>query len=264
MIGFNRLGRQGLLANQMFQYAGLRGIAAHHGYEFCIPPSEFRDRWTDHQLFEAFRLTGLSNVGTVSGDSVSERHFAFDDRLFENTLDGQSIGGFLQSERYFKHIATEIRQDLRFKDEIRESALMRMSGFDHPIALHVRRGDYLTNAKNHPPCTKRYYRRALKHFDRHREVVVFSDDPDWCRRQRLFSGDRFTVSESGDSLVDLCSMTLCHDFIIANSTYSWWGAWLSENVEKRVVAPGHWFGTGYTAAHDTSDLYCQGWIVVDE
>ena len=134
-----------------------------------------------------------------------------------------------------------------------------MEGVENPIALHVRRTDYVTNSANHPPCTLAYYEKALSHFDAHRNVIVFSDDPAWCNEQELFSGEHFMISENDDNRVDLCLMSLCDDFIIANSTYSWWGAWLSANKDKKVIAPVQWFGTGYTKDHDTSDLIPNGW-----
>ena len=134
-----------------------------------------------------------------------------------------------------------------------------MEGVENPIALHVRRTDYVTNSANHPPCTLDYYKKALSHFDAHRNVIVFSDDPAWCNEQELFSGEHFMISENDDNRVDLCLMSLCDDFIIANSTFSWWGAWLSANKDKKVIAPVQWFGTGYTKDHNTSDLIPDGW-----
>ncbi len=257
MIGFNHLGRHGRLGNQMFQYAGLRGIAAEHGYDFCIPPSDFQDEWTDHQLFECFKLTGLTNIGVCPGPYVQEEHFHFDKNLFDKMPDGHNVYGYLQSEKWFKHIESEIREDFEFKNNIKEPCQEMIGSVDRPIALHVRRGDYITNCDNHPPCTKDYYDRALSHFDSDRTVVVFSDDPAWCNEQ--FVEDRFLISEGGDNVADLCMMSLCHDFIIANSSFSWWGSWLSTNSDKTIIAPNRWFGDGYTKDHDTSDLYCPNW-----
>lgn len=260
MIGFNHLGRHGRLGNQMFQYAGLRGIAAHKGYDFCIPPSDFKDEWNDHQLFDAFKLSGLTNIKMLPGPYVQEAHFKFDQNLFDNMPDGHNIYAYLQSEKYFSHIEKEIREDFEFKNNIASPCKELVSSVEDPIALHVRRGDYLTNSDNHPPCGKDYYDAALAKFDSNRNVIVFSDDPAWCNTQ--FADDRFLISEGGDNLADLCMMSLCTDFIIANSSFSWWGSWLSENPNKRIIAPKKWFGTGYTAAHDTSDLYCDRWEVI--
>ncbi len=261
MIGFNHLGRLGRLGNQMFQYASLRGIAAHCGYEFAIPPSDFKDPWTDHQLFEAFKLRGLTNIKVVPGSYVRELHFAFDEDLLNNMPDGHNLYGYLQTEKYFKHIESKIRQDFQFKNNIYNPCKEMMDGVENPIAMHVRRGDYLTNSENHPPCSPNYYNEAIKHFDTMRPIMVFSDDPDWCKEQ--FADERYLISEGCDELAELCLMSLCEDFIIANSSFSWWGSWLSENEEKTIIAPSRWFGTGYTAAHDTSDLYCDNWTVID-
>ena len=261
MIGFNHLGRHGRLGNQMFQYAGLRGIAAKHGYEFCIPPSDFQDQWMDHQLFEAFKLPGLTNIAVCPGPYVQEEHFHFDQNLFDRMPDGHNVYGYLQSEKWFKHIESENREDFEFKNNIKEPCQEMIGSVDRPIALHVRRGDYITNCDNHPPCSKDYYDRALSHFDSDRTVVVFSDDPAWCNEQ--FEDDRFLISEGGDNVADLCMMSLCHDFIIANSSFSWWGSWLSTNPDKKIIAPNRWFGTGYTKDHNTSDLYCPNWESID-
>ena len=171
--------------------------------------------------------------------------------------DGHNVYGYLQSEKWFKHIESEIREDFEFKNNIKEPCQEMIGSVDRPIALHVRRGDYITNCDNHPPCTKDYYDRALSHFDSDRTVVVFSDDPAWCNEQ--FVEDRFLISEGGDNVADLCMMSLCHDFIIANSSFSWWGSWLSTNSDKTIIAPNRWIGDGYTKDHDTSDLYCPNW-----
>jgi hypothetical protein len=173
--------------------------------------------------------------------------------------DHVDIRGYFQTEKYFKHIEDEIREDFTFKDEILNPCKEMIAGVDNPLALHVRRTDYVSNSANHPPCTLEYYEAALKHFDDDRNVIVFSDDPAWCKEQELFSDDRFMISENEDNRIDLCLMSLCDDFIIANSTYSWWGAWLSANKDKKVIAPVQWFGTGYTKDHDTSDLIPDGW-----
>jgi hypothetical protein len=260
MIGFNHLGRHGRLGNQMFQYAGLRGIAANRGFDFSIPHSDFVDEWNDHQLFEAFKLTNLTNIRFIPGPYVNEKNFKFDEDLFNNIPDNHNVYGYLQSEKYFKHIEDGIREDFQFKNDIMNTCKEMISNIEEPIALHVRRGDYLVNSNNHPPCTREYYENALSSFDSNRNVVVFSDDPKWC--WEVFSDDRFLISEGGDNVADLCMMSLCSDFIIANSSFSWWGSWLSENKNKRIIAPKKWFGSGYTSAHDTSDLYCDNWEIV--
>ncbi len=90
-----------------------------------------------------------------------------------------------------------------------------------------------------------------------------SDDPAWCKEQDLFASDRFCVLDSGSSYVDLCLMSMCSDFIIANSTFSWWGAWLSDNKDKVVIYPSKWFGPN-NADKLTKDLFPEEWRMVNE
>jgi hypothetical protein len=262
MIGFNNLGRMGRLANQMFQYASLKGIARHRGYDFMISyHHDFMDDGIGNmlrtELFDSFDLD--VRTGIYEAPTIAERQFHFDQELFDKCPDGVVLQGYFQTEKYFKHIEDEIRQDFTFKDAILNPCKEMMWQMDFPIALHVRRTDYITNSANHPPCTLEYYKNALEHFDDDRQVIVFSDDPAWCKEQELFSDDRFMISENEDNRIDLCLMSLCSDYIIANSTFSWWGAWLSVNKDKKVIAPIQWFGTGYTKDHNTKDVTPNGW-----
>ena len=171
--------------------------------------------------------------------------------------------GYFQTEKYFKHIEDEIRNDFTFDAGIADPCKEMIESVENPIALHVRRTDYIKNAENHFNLPIAYYEEALKQFDADRNVIVFSDDPLWCHDEALFADDRFIISENEDNRVDLCLMSLCNDFIIANSTYSWWGAWLSSNKDKKVIAPVQWFGkTGYTKDHNTKDLIPDDWIKI--
>jgi len=266
MIGFNALGRMGRLANQMFQYASLKGIAKNIGADICIPNyTQIVDDGIGNklrtELFDSFDLN--VNVGLLNNGHapvVHERFFHFDEELFSLCPDHVSLQGYFQTEKYFKHIEDEIREDFTFKDEVLKPCKEMISSVENPLALHVRRTDYVANSENHPPCSIEYYKKALEYFDDDRNVIVFSDDPTWCSQQELFSDDRFLISENTDNRVDLCLMSLCNDFIIANSSYSWWGAWLSSNKKKKVIAPDQWFGkTGYTKDHDTKDLIPDDW-----
>ena len=271
MIGFNALGRMGRLCNQMFQYAALRGLSSKSGAEICIP--YYQDAVDDGignmlrtELFDSFNLkvkTGLLNNGHAP--VVQERFFHFDQELFDNCPDHVSLQGYFQTEKYFKHIEYQIRAEFTFLDEILEPCKEMIGTIDDPIALHVRRGDYVINSENHFNLPLEYYEAALKHFDDNRNVLVFSDDPKWCHEQSIFDDDRFIISENEDNRVDLCLMSLCNDFIIANSTYSWWGAWLSSNKNKKVIAPVQWFGkSGYTKDHDTKDLIPETWMRISD
>lgn len=269
MIGINYVGKmKERLANQMFQYAAVKGIAANRGYTFAVPPSNYKskeDEWNEHQLFVPFNLSGLNPLQVQFIDNerpvVREEHFHFDQNLFDNCPDFVSLFGFFQSEKYFNNVRDSLLQDFTFKDEYLEPCKNMIKDVENPIALHVRRTDY-QNYSHHPICDINYYREALKRFGDDREVIIFSDDPEWCLQESLFDDDRFLVSQTNDQYLDLCMMTLCSDFIIANSSFSWWGAWLCTNPNKRVVAPSKWFGPPLSQTNNTKDLYCEGWEVV--
>ena len=273
MIGFNHLGRLGRLGNQMFQYAALRGIAANAGVNFCLPV--YNDRLDDGagnkvktELFDCFEMSTVSsmNIQTIDVDRpiVPEGQFHYNENIHKNCDDWVSIYGFFQSEKYFKNVEDIIRQDFTFEEEIRkpcEQMLGSLYAADVDptiIGLHIRRGDYLTN-QNHAALDISYYEKALEMFPSDATVIVFSDDPAWCHDQPIFSDDRFMISENTNGYVDMCLMSMCTDFIIANSSFSWWAAWLAN--KGRVIAPSKWFGPGNQHL-ETKDIYCENWEVV--
>jgi hypothetical protein len=272
MIGFNYLGKLGQLGNQMFQYASLRGIAKNRGYNFCIPyhnevtVDSFENKLRI-ELFNPFVMKNVSNLNIQYIDFdrpvIYESGFEFNQELFDKCDDWISLYGFFQSEKYFKNIEDEIRQDFTFKPEIYNPCKTQIREIENPVALHIRRGDFLINSQNHYNLTLDYYECALKKFDSKRNVIIFSDDPDWCKNQKLFEDDRFLVSEKNGSYIDLCLMTLCSDFIIANSTFSWWGAWLSQNRDKNIYAPDpkKWFGPNNSHLN-TSDIIPLEWRII--
>ena len=101
MIGYNTLGTNGRLGNQMFQYASLRGIADKHGYDFCIPPED-HPTYADYALFLAFKMEVIK-TGLISGSTLSESGYEFDDNLFNTCPDNVNLDGYYQTEKYFKH-----------------------------------------------------------------------------------------------------------------------------------------------------------------
>lgn len=261
MITFNHLGKNGRLGNQMFQYAALRGIAEKHGYDFFIPDSNFKNEWTDHQLFETFDIKNSPCKNLNITKYYQERQFHYDDEYVQKCPDNVSLFGYFQTEKYFEHISEYIRIDFTFKDFILNTCKDFISQTNNPIALHVRRTDYVSKSNDHPPCSLNYYEKALEYFDKDRDVIVFSDDSDWCKSQEFFSSDRFLIAEGNDNRYDMCLISLCDDFIIANSSFSWWGAWLANR--GTVIAPSRWFGeTGYTSKNNTNDIIPSRWIKI--
>ena len=266
MIGFNHLGRLGRSGNQMFQYAALRGIAANINTNFCLPiwGDEVNDglgNMLKTELFDCFNMGSVNNLNIQLIDPkrpvVSENGFNFDEKIF-NCNDWISLWGFFQSEKYFKNVEDVIRDDFTFKDEILNPCQDMMQGIleeGKVIGIHIRRKDYLTNP-NHHFVGVEYYKKALDKFPNDINVLVFSDDPKWCHEQSLFNDDRFMISENDSGYIDMCLMSMCTDFIIGNSSFSWWAAWLGNR--GRVIAPKNWFPDN----KDTSDLYCPHWEIL--
>ena len=264
MIGFNALGQLGRFGNQMFQFSALKGIAINRGYQFCFPPSQNKDEYKDHQLLVPFKMENTSqlNVQYIDSDrpTVPESGFAFDENLFNDCPDWVSIRGCFQTEKYFKHIRDELLQDFAFKDEIKEPCDEMMDTFDKPpLSLHIRRTDYIANP-NHTTLDISYYEEALEQFDDDREVIVFSDDPEWCHNEPTFDSDRFLIAEGNSQYIDMCLMAMCNGHIIANSSFSWWGAWLSNS--DKVIAPSGWFKGSNNEHLDTKDIVPEEWEII--
>ena len=280
MIGLNHLGNLGRLGNQMFEFAALRGIAAEHGYDMCIPPAD-HEGIENYSLHQCFKLDHIK-TGFIPDENYSlEQTFHYNNDLFATCPDNTSLYGFFQSWKYFINIHDQIRKDFTFHDDILEPCKEMIEDLEEPIMLHVRRGDpnltdprgfkwsYTQCGSMHPVQPVEYYEKALSHFSDDQTVIVFSDSVDWVKEQEFFAGDRFMISEPEDKYadgsftpyVDLCLMSLCSHAIIANSSMSWWGAWLTANEDKTVIAPKMWFGPDYKDK-DTSDLYYPGWVLL--
>ena len=123
------------------------------------------------------------------------------------------------------------------------------------ISLHIRRGDYLYNP-NHPVQPIEYYKKALEQMPKDLPVIVFSDDSQWCREHEFFEDNRFMISEDNEDHYDLCLMSMCGYHIIANSSFSWWGAWLAKS--KKIIAPKDWFGAD-CVYKDVNDMEFGNW-----
>lgn len=265
-VAFNYLGKLGQLGNQMFQYAATLGVARKLGIPFTIPNHKeiFDDGIGNKlriELFECFDIKP-DNKGILKTNNVlAEKGFEFDSDIFNiDRRNNFTLYGFFQTEKYFKHCEGEVKSQFKFKEEIIDDCNGIIEEcYDKPIALHIRRGDFLINCGNHYNQSLDYYEEALKKFDANRQVVIFSDDPDWCMEQALFVDDRFIVSQAAGPYHDLYLMSKCSDFIIANSTFSWWGAWLSNR--GKVISPKKWFGPNNSHLN-TKDLYPEHWEIV--
>lgn len=261
MLSLNNLGNMGHLGNQMFQYASLKGIATANKTSFVIPPKDYfgKNYPTLSKFYECFDLNCIRAVTNFK--TYVEKDFSFCPELLNGISEDLNLQGYFQSEKYFKHIEHEIKKDFSFISSIKNDCLNFKNSFGisgESISLHIRRGDYLNLQEYHPTILLDYYSKSLSKLP-NLPVIIFSDDPEWCLQQELFEDDRFMVSSFNTPYFDMCLMTMCDYHIIANSSFSWWGAWLSES--KKVIAPKKWFGSSLSH-NNTKDLYCQNWEII--
>jgi hypothetical protein len=268
----------GGLGNQMFQYAAARRLALMNETEVALDlrwfsTQQMRDLALDRLSVRAAPATdaqlipGLPAEWTGSGRRISLRwrvaarqqgqRLIAESRpgVFQPAVlrapDHTTLVGYWQSERYFSDVAEMLRDELtpkyglsglaaQLRDEIHEAG---------GVSLHVRRGDFVRNpeaARAHGVCSAEYYRSAMALLDSELGSPTyygFSDDPDWTlanlRHPRLHMVT--TRDRVANSHEDLALMASCRAHIVANSSFSWWGAWLGDGPDKRVVAPRRWF-----------------------
>jgi len=258
----------GGLGNQMFQYAFYRslqnkGISVyadlsdfdeyplHNGYELerifnlkVKKPSKFllnlfRPNQTKWIFRKLKRILNLKNTYRVE-----ENEFMFDASFFNNA--NKYYFGYWQNEEYFHDIAEKIKHDFKFpKIAATENQTVLQQIVDtESVAIHVRRGDYLKDPLFGGICTLDYYEQAILSLNskiKDAQFFVFSDDMAWCRQNlNLKKATYIDWNKGNNSYIDMQLMSNCKHNIIANSSFSWWGAWLNNNNNKVIIAPKKW------------------------
>ena len=246
------------LGNQMFAMAAACGLAWDNADTPGFRYTENQDIYKDNIFKKApFDIEGMPEHWE---HTWSEPHFHYTPIPYKpNTY----LDGYFQSEKYFKNQRDRIL-DLFYPstfDQIRLKAPLEVFKLHQGRigALHLRRKDYLAVSAWHTNLETNYYKNAMEKLkDDVDHWVVCSDDIEYCKKE---FADLPNVSFSpykGDNPDDMWLMSLCDHFIIANSTYSWWSAWLSKNKSKRVIYPLNWFGPELSG-HKIDDLVVEGW-----
>jgi hypothetical protein len=262
MITFKSLGNYGRFGNQMFQYATLFAIAKKKKYDFGVPyTNRNKNEYMDFCLPDCFpNLTAKDSYEASTKFVAQQFNFEYNAGIF-GILDDTDIRGYFQSEKYFLDYRNQLLKEFEFSSEIYNKAIDIRSLSKHKtISIHIRLGDYVIQQQNHPVCSIDYYSEALSHLPDDSLIFVFSDENE--KAEKIFAklNKKVVFPESNNKYVDMCTMTLCDYHIIANSSFSWWGSWLS-NADK-VIAPSKWFGEADHMPKNWSDVYCKNWLVI--
>ena len=245
------------LGNQLFQVAAVLSYAKDHNFEAifpCYTNKEHYGNYTDNIL----RNLNIDNLFLGEYVGVSNP-----DPIYKPLpLTDKSIviyNSYLQSEKYFLHNRQLILDTLCPSQEDKQYLLDKYPNVSDSISCHVRRGDYIQlQDKYNTLSDSNYYNDALNILG-DGDVIVFSDDVDWCKENFKIEGREVSFSSEEDYL-ELYLMSMCRHNIIANSTFSWWGAWLNQNENRKVIAPSQWFSPSQD--RNDVDLIPQDWIVI--
>jgi len=280
----------GGLGNQMFQYAFAYVLEEKTGIKTLFDMSFFEKRYARPYELENFSLNAkfvedfwlklklkimwklrknLKDKKFLGLNFYSEPHFEFDKYAFKikpNTY----IEGFFQSEKYFEKFKDEILDAFKFKnkpDDFNQFLIDEINK-SNSVSMHIRRGDYVQKKRYqelYANCSLDYYKRGVEYIASKYEnpkLFIFSDDIDWVKANFNFPYEYVFVSNNSGakSYEDMRLMSLCKHNIIANSSFSWWGAWLNNNKEKIVIAPKKWFNDGRI---NQDDVIPENWIKID-
>ena len=280
----------GGLGNQMFQYAFGRELSERHNTELKLdvesygpeanqmPPRTydlgiFNVRETFASAEEIRQLATrvshdisdriLNRLLGVKASHIREPHFHFSETAYRSS-DNVYLSGYWQTERYFRDVEPKLRSEFTFRDPMSENAVPIYDEItaSNSVCVHVRRTDFLVNPLN-GFYEVDYYRKAeelIRERVSNPAYFVFSDDMDWCEANLAFDGPTQFVSQDFGPLKfrdDLRLMSACKHFVVANSSFSWWAAWLNPDPAKTVIAPKAWFAD---RSLDTRDLIPEDWI----
>lgn len=280
----------GGLGNQMFQWALARMIAETTGMVPYLDMSYFKNRYARPYQLDIFKVEPKFVEGqwdkfkldviwsfraflhwekTFEYTLFSEKQFNFD-RGIQKIKPNTYILGFFQSEKYFKNVEALVRDDFEFIDLASEEnvKMIRQIKAGPSISLHIRRGDYVKKKRYqdaYATCSLDYYRRGVEHIVKscpNPTLFIFSDDIEWVKANLKLPYKSVYVSHNKGkkSFEDMRLMSHCQHNIIANSSFSWWGAWLNKNENKIVIAPQKWFNDDKIIQ---TDVIPQEWVRIE-
>ncbi len=257
-----KINLKGGLGNQLFQYSAARALSLENNTSTIIDPFFYKKpnvKGNRHFELEHFPINAkiLKYYDVLQGrdkflidkyysyvhDKYKPRRFIYDDN-FWNLSRNVTLSGYFQSVHYFYRQYDCFRKEIDLTEMVlADTSNEQREKFSKAIGIHVRRGDFLNDEKYRMANPTRYYRDAIdcirveSSLD---NLIVFSDDIDWCKAQREFKGAEFRAANLERPHIDLFSLAGCGAVIAANSTFSWWAAWFAAARGKCVVVPNNW------------------------
>lgn len=246
---------QGGLGNQLFQWAYGKALSIQHNIDLFLDISYYSNQGTDtKRSYELHKFPKIQRRNKIDNKPIINIIDNFKYSIIDyNNNYSYYLNGYWQSEKYFISHRETILHELQPPNEkyLYLSSLIS----DNALSLHIRRTDYLTSNGYHPVQDKSYYDNAIDIVGEYSELLIFSDDIQWCKNNLKYKNIKYI--ENQDNVDDLWLMSLCKNNIIANSSFSWWGAWINNNPNKKVVAPINWFGD---KSIDTTNIIPDAWI----
>lgn len=255
---------QGGLGNQLFQIATTLSFGWDNNIDSVFNlnihnlPLQGNKAITYKDIF--YRHLELTDENLLNKCKIyTEPNFHYDEIPVYVSKEDYILYGYFQTEKYFIKYRNKILDYFKPTEEIKEYLKKYDSLLEgNTCSVHVRRGDYLRFPNDHPTLSNDYYNNSFKNMKKGTKFIVFSDDINWCKEN--LKGDNLTYIDEKDDYINLLLMSLCKHNIIANSSFSWWGAWLNKNKNKTVIAPKEWFGVNKNL--NTKDLIPSKWITI--
>lgn len=242
---------QGGLGNQMFQIATTTALALRNNdepcfnFDYCYTPLQGNPA----NKYKNTVFSKICNRNDVIFNSIyDEPKFSYTKIPYRENL---LLRGYFQSYKYFEDFEHEIQNVFSLPEQnVKDKSLNYTS-------VHIRRGDYIKLSDYHGSCSLQYYKSAMEEMGK-TTFLFFSDDIKWVKDN--FKGDNIFYSNHSEEVTDLTMMSICENNIIANSSFSWWAAYLNKNKNKKVIAPLNWFGPN--GPKDTQDIIPPSWIQI--
>lgn len=269
----------GGLGNQMFQYAFYLQMKKKQPLSIFLFDIDYSQ--SHHYGYELDKIFHINSIKQVKNHQIIKQYCPFYNKIFhtiqqENSLEYKpqilsthypfiKYEGFWQSEYYFKNIEKDVRKAFLFNTDLLSTKNKEISTIltnNNSVAIHIRRGDYLQQPDIFGVCTTEYYAKAISYIQsriNNTQLVFFSDDIEWVNKNLHYNNALYVNWNTGNnSWQDMYLMSICKHNIIANSSFSWWGAWLNNNENKIVIAPQKWFL--FSPNHD---IIPNKWITIE-